>query len=84
MKMRVVALISLLSISVCDCNFVLTQNSTLTDRCAKQYAGIVEVREALAKLEQKRQKLRAILSAQMPAAEAATQKNQVGVNVDRK
>ena len=54
------------------------------DRCVKQYTGILEVREALAKIEHKKQKLMAILSAQMPAAKAATREKQVGVDVDRK
>ena len=65
------------------CNsFVLVQMPKLADRCIKQYSGILEVREGLAEIGQKKQKLMALSSTQMIAAEPAMQENQVGVNVD--
>ena len=65
------------------CNsFVLVQMPTLADRCVKQYKGILEVREGLAEIEQKTQKLVALSSAQMTAAEPGMQENQVVVNIE--
>ena len=58
--------------------------STLTDRCVKQYNGILDVREGLAEIDQKKKKLMGLSSTQMTAAKPAMQENQVGVNVDSK
>ena len=58
--------------------------ATITDRCVKQYRSILEVREALVEIQQKKQKLMELSSAQMTAAERAMQEKQVGVHANRK
>ena len=61
----------------------LVQMATIADRCVKQYRSILEVREVLVEIQQKKQKLMELSSAQMTAAERAMHEKQVGVHANR-
>ena len=60
----------------------LAQMATITDRCVKQYRSILEVREVLVEIEQKKQKLMELSSEQMTAAERAMKEKQVGIHAN--
>ena len=71
------------NLPLCVHNFTLVQAATMTDRCLKQYNGILELRWAMAEIEQKKQKLIELLSTQVAATEGTTEENRVGVNTNR-